>query len=271
VTLGITLLVFALVEGPGLGWTSPAVLACGGLGLLSLAAFAIVERRSSDPLMPPRLLANRSLATAVAVAFLFMATFGSVLYFLSIYFQNVRGYDALETGARFLVPTAVVVAGSSIAGQMVTRFGVKRTMVTALAIGALGACLLGLAISPDSSYLTLIPGLVALSVGDGVVFTTMFIAAATGVSDREQGVASGIASTGSGIGATVGLAILVLVANSGLDGLTGDGLRIAAAYGIRTAVFAIAGGIVVTLVIALTLVPEPKLEKPAPATGRVRT
>jgi hypothetical protein len=63
----------------------------------------------------------------------------------------------------------------------------------------------------------LIPGLVAVSIGDGVLFTAMFIAAATGVSDHEQGVASGVVSTGSGIGASVGLAILVLVANSSTE------------------------------------------------------
>jgi hypothetical protein len=65
--------------------------------------------------------------------------------------------------------------------------------------------------SPDGSYASLVPGLVAVSVGDGVVFTAMFIAAATGVTNREHGVASGIVSTGSGVGAVVGLAILVLL------------------------------------------------------------
>ena len=164
----------------------------------------------------------------------------------------------------------MVVAGSSVAGQIVTRFGLKYTLVTALAIGALGAAALGVAIQRDGSYVSLIPGLVALSIGDGVVFTTMFIAAATGVPDRDQGVASGIASTGSGIGAAVGLAILVLVANAGLDGLTGDQLRSATAHGISTALFAVAGGIALTLLIALTLRAEPKIREPIPVTGRVR-
>ena len=77
--------------------------------------------------------------------------------------------------------------------------------------------------SPDGSYAALVPGLVALSIGDGVVFTTMFIAAGTGVADREQGIASGIASTSTSIGAAVGLAVLVLVANAGTDGLHGRG------------------------------------------------
>ena len=71
-----------------------------------------------------------------------------------------------------------------------------------------------------------------MSLGDGVVFTAMFIAAATGVADREQGVASGIASTGSAIGAAVGLAVLVLIANAGTEGLSGEQLRVATADGI---------------------------------------
>jgi hypothetical protein len=60
---------------------------------------------------------------------------------------------------------------------VVTRFGLKRTLLTALAIGMLGATALGLTISPGGSYITPIPSLVALSIGDSVVFTTMFIAA----------------------------------------------------------------------------------------------
>src|SRR5207247_6663731 len=122
-TLVVTLVVSALVQGPGWGWTSPAILTGAATGLVLAGCFAVIERRSRDPLVPPRLLANRNLTAAVFIAFMFMATFGSVLYFLSIYFQDVLGYDALETGAGFLVPTAVVVACSTAAGQIVTRFG----------------------------------------------------------------------------------------------------------------------------------------------------
>jgi MFS family permease len=257
------LVVFALVEGPTLGWDSLAIVAAAAASLVSLGAFAVVERRSRDPLVPSRLLANRNLATAVAIAFLFWATFGSVLYFLTLYFQNVRGYDALETGVGFLLPTAVVVAGSSLAGRVVTRWGVKPTLVAALAVGAVGAAALGLAMSPDGSYAELIPGLVMLSIGDGVVFTTMFIAAGTGVADAEQGVASGIASTSTSVGAAVGLALLVLVANSGTAGLTGEPLRVATADGLSTAVLVVAGAIAATTVVALNL-------RPGPSTARVR-
>ena len=143
VTLGVTLLVFALVQGPEHGWGSPAIVAAGAAGALLLVVFALVERRSPDPLVRPRLLANRNLATAVVTAFLFMATFGSLLYFLSLYFQDVRGYDALETGVAFLLPTAFVVAGSTLAGRVVTARGLRPTLVGALSTGVLGAVLLG--------------------------------------------------------------------------------------------------------------------------------
>jgi MFS family permease len=245
-TLGVTCLVFALVQGPAFGWGAPIIITTALLGLLLLGGLFIIERHSSDPLVPPGLLANRYLRIAVIVAFLFMATFGSVLYFLTIYLQDVHGYDALEAGVAFLLPTAFVVAGSAFGGRLATRFGLRPTLVTALALGTVGAVVLGVAMSPEGSYAALIPGLIALSVADGIVFTTMFIAAATGVSEREQGIASGIAATGSGVGAAVGLAILVLVANSGTGALSGEELRVATAEGLSAAVLVVAAGIAVT-------------------------
>jgi MFS family permease len=254
-TGAVTFLVFALVQGPETGWSSPRILMAIAAGLVLLATFTLIERRSRDPIVPRRLLANRPLTIAVAIAFMFMATFGSLLYFLSIYFQDVRGYDPLQAGIAFVLPTAVVVASSAAAGSVVTRIGLRSTLVTALAIGAAGAIALALAISPDSTYRSLTPGLIAISIADGIVFTSMFIAAATGVDDTEQGVAAAIVSTGAGIGAAVGLAILVLVANSSSASLMGEELQAAKAAGTRIVVFAIAVGIVATLVLALTGLP----------------
>jgi EmrB/QacA subfamily drug resistance transporter len=268
-TAGITLLVFALVQGPRLGWGSPGIVASLAGAALLLGALVAVERRSRDPLVPLRLLTNRNLATASAIAFMFTATFGSVLYFLTLYFQEVHGYDALETGVGFLLPTGFVLVGSALAGQLVTRCGLRRTLVAALAIGAAGALALGLAMSPDGSYAVLIPGLVLLSIADGLVFTTMFIAAGTGVADGEQGVASAIATTSTSIGAAVGLAVLVLVANAGTDGLAGEALRTATADGLGSAVLVVAGGIAATAVVALNLRPEARPRALTPCPRRV--
>ena len=89
-TAAITLIVIALVKAPDFGWLSPwivgALLAGGALGL----AFTFIENRSLDPLLPLGILRNAWLRLAVIVSGLFMATFGALLYFLSIFFQEVN-------------------------------------------------------------------------------------------------------------------------------------------------------------------------------------
>src|SRR5262245_15110452 len=112
-TGAVSFLVFALVQGPETGWSSPGIIVAIAAGLVLLATFTVIERRSCDPILPRRLLADRPLTIAVALAFMFMATFGSLLYFLSIYFQDIRGYDPMQAGIAFLLPTAVVVASSA--------------------------------------------------------------------------------------------------------------------------------------------------------------
>jgi hypothetical protein len=118
--------------------------------------------------------------------------------------------------------------------------------------------------SADGSYWALVPGLTLISIGDGTVFTTMFIAAGTGVDDTEQGVASGIASTSASVGAAVGLALLVLIAAAGTDGLSGEALRIATADGLSTAVLVIAAAIAATAFVALGLRPEARTDAATP-------
>ena len=249
VTAAISLLVVALVEGPNLGWLSSWTMILLFAGVAFGATFVIIEWRSAEPLLPLGMLRSPSLRLGLIAATLFMATFGVLLYFLSILLQKVFGYDALETGFAFLLPTVVVVAASAMAGRVVTALGLRSTMIGALAIGMGGALAIGFTIGPNAAYLALVPGLVAVSIGDGAMFTAIFIAAATGISDRQQGVASGIVSTGTGVGATVGLAVLVLIAGTG--GLGGEELRIATARGISHAAYGIAGGIMITLLIVV--------------------
>jgi hypothetical protein len=251
VTAAISLLVIALVEGPNFGWLSPWTISLILAGVAFGVVFIVIERRSVDPLLPLGMLRNPWLRLGLLAATLFMASFGALLYFLSLLFQNVFGYGALETGFAFLLPTAVVVTASAMAARVVTALGLRWTMIGALAIGAGGALAIGFAIRPEASYLALVPGLIAVSIGDGAMFTAMFIAAGMGIPDRQQGVASGIVATGSGVGAAVGLAVLVLIANAGTGGLAGEELRIAAAHGIARSAFAIAGGILLTLLIII--------------------
>jgi MFS family permease len=256
VTSSVTLVVWALVRGPDIGWISAPVVAPLVVGLVLAWAFTRIELRAADPLVPRDLLQNGFVRLAIGIAFMFMATFGSLLYFVSIYLQDVLRYDALRTGVGFLAPTVVVVAASAAAGPLSTRIGLKATCLGALAVGAVGAVTLGVAMTADASYLDLLPGLLLVSVGDGVMFTAMFIAAATGVAPQGQGVASAVVSTGSGIGGAVGLAVLVLLANQEREDLGAQAHPLMTADGIRLAVLAIAGGIAATLAFVLATYPR---------------
>lgn len=251
----VTLAVWALVRGPTVGWTAAEVVVPAVLGPALGVAFIRVERRARDPLVPRVLIDSPFVRLAFALAFLFTATFGSLLYFVSIHLQDVLGYDALRTGLGFLVPTVAVAAASALAGRLSTRFGLRATCLGALAVGAAGAVLLAAALTADADYPRLLPGLLLVSAGDGTMFTAVFIIAATGVPVRRQGVASAIVSTGSGVGAAVGLALLVLLADPG-PGLVGEALRLATADGIRSAVYAIAGAIAATFLVVLAGFPR---------------
>ncbi|MFE9251297.1 MFS transporter [Streptomyces sp. NPDC007088] len=252
-TVGTTSVVFALVQGPESGWGSGLIIGAFAFGVALLVAFLLIEKRSSDPLMPLRLFRNRNLSTGAGVTFFYMATFGTLLYFLTIYFQGVHGYNALETGLAFLVPMVAIATGAQTAGRLATKYGLRAIMIASLLVGFVGTVIVGLSLATDASYVALIPGMVVMGLGQGAGYTLMFGAATVGVDPAEQGIASGWASTTQQIGGAVGLAILVAVANSGLDGLQGEALRSATTDGLRTAVYIAAAGIAVTALVALGL------------------
>lgn len=256
-TGGTTLLVFVLVQAPETGWTSTPLLAAAAGSLILLASFVLIETRTRDPLMPFRLLRNRSMTAGVTITFLFTSTFGSMLYFLTIYFQEARAYGALKTGTAFLFPMGIVLCGNALAGKLLTRLGARTTLIVSTAALALGMVLLGLAIAPDTGYITLIPALTVFAIGGGVTFTSMF-AATSGVPGRQQGIASGIASTGQQVGSAVGLAVLVAIANA--SHATGQAAEATVAAGVRNAAFAAAAGVLGMLLVTLALKPAPSTD-----------
>ncbi|MFD4600534.1 MFS transporter [Streptomyces sp. NPDC058464] len=238
-TGGVTLVVFLLVHAPAEGWDTPTAVASAVLSAVLLTLFSFVERRARDPLVPARLFAHRGLLGAMGVTALFSATFSSVPYFLTLYFQTVHGYSAVATGFAFLVPAVVVAVGTQAGERAVAVFGMRRMLLGGMASGAAGAAALALAFTSDGSYARLLPGIVLLGLGQGAAWTGMWIAAAAGVAPGDQGVASGMASTTLQVGGAVGLAVLVAVAGGVGQSASGPGLL----DGLRTAVLVIAGGI----------------------------
>lgn len=253
VTGGATLLVFALVQGPDAGWSSPTIIGAFVLAACLLTVFAIIESRSADPLMPFRFLRNRSLVIGVCTTAIYMGTFGALPYFLTTLFQNVHRYSALQTGLVFLIPSVAIFSGTQLGERMTTRFGTRATLFIGFATGAIGTLVLALGFSSTASLLVAVPGLIISGIGQGITWTAMWIAAATGVAPEQQGVANGMASTTLNLGNAVGLAILIAIANAGLGTKTGEALRTASAHGSRNAVLIAAGGMVIGLLASLAL------------------
>jgi EmrB/QacA subfamily drug resistance transporter len=252
-TAGATLLVYALVQGPEDGWGATPVAAALVLAVAFLLAFVLIEARSRDPLMPVHLFQNRSLVASVAITFLYMGTFGALPYFLTVLFQSVQGYDAWQTGLAFIVPSVAIFAGTQLGARMANRLGMRTTLLLGFVIGIAGTLGLAPASVVGAPYAYLVPGLVVSGVGQGIVWTGMWIAAASGVAHHEQGIASGIASTTLNVGNAIGIAVLVAFANQGIDGLQGDALRHGLAAGARHAFYLATAGLVVGLLVSLTL------------------
>jgi EmrB/QacA subfamily drug resistance transporter len=257
VTGGATLLVFVLVQGPEQGWGDPVLVAAAVAALALLALFALIEARTADPLMPPRLLRNRSLVAGVIITFVYMATFGTLPYFLTVLLRDVHRFSAPRTGLAFLVPSVAIAAGTQLGERLTRRLTVRDTLLIGFVVGLIGTGILALGFHRASPYVALVPGLVMSGLGQGVTWTAMWIAAATGVAPREQGVASGMASMTLNIGNAIGLAVLIAIADSGVHGEVGQRYRTDLADGARLAVLLAAAGMLIGALVTLRLARRP--------------
>lgn len=251
-TAGVTLLVLTLVEGPVRGWDSIGTIASAVAGVVLLGLFVLIESRAVDPLMPLRLYRNRSLRVAAAITFTFMGTFGTLPYFLTLLFQNVHGFGAVETGLAFLTQSVAIFAGTQIGEQLATKATTRIGLLVGFSVGAIGTALIALSISAGGSYGSLVPGLIVMGVGQGIAWTGMWVAAASGVDADKQGVASSIAASTQQVGYAFGLAILVAITNSSVAG-RGAQLRTTLADGIQTTTYVISAALLLGVMLALTL------------------
>ncbi|QWF85230.1 MFS transporter [Amycolatopsis sp. CA-230715] len=249
-TGGSCLLVFVLVQGPEIGWTAPSIVVSAALAVVFLVSFAMIESRSADPLMPLRLFRNRSLTGGISVTFVYMATFGTLPYFLTVLLQEVHGFSALRTGLAFLVPSLAIAAGTQLGERLTTGFGTRATLAGGFALGVAGTVALALGFDGERGFGALVPGLIVSGIGQGITWTAMWIAAAAGVAPGEQGVASGMASTTLNIGNAIGLAVLIAIANAGVGTARAPGPVEDGAF---VAVLVSAAGMALGAVLALVL------------------
>jgi EmrB/QacA subfamily drug resistance transporter len=214
-TVSLTALVFALVEGNAWGWASPGLLALLALSVAAAVAFVAIERRSPAPVVDFDALRSKQFLGANVVAF--MVSFGmfAMFFFLALYMQNILGFSPLEAGVRFLPSTVVVIFAGPIAGRLADRIGPRPLMVTGMLI--VSASLLWQSrVEVDTSYGFLLPAFVLMGLGMGLVMSPMSMAAMNAVDRSKAGVASGTLAMFRMVGGTFGVAALgALVASIG--------------------------------------------------------
>lgn len=237
-TIGSSLLVLGLVSGPETGWGSVRGIGSIAVGLVVLAIFVAVEKKTRDPLVPLRLFGNRSLVTAILIILVFQSALGGSYYLFTNYMQGVLGYDALQAGLAFL-PLTIISMGASLklAGFMLGKWGPRTTLFSGMLINGVGMVVLAVSMSTGASFWALVPGLVIWGIGGGVTFPAMFVSAASGVAPNEAGIASALATTSQQIGGAAGLAVLVAIANAGLNDSGAAPAISAVADGLRTAMW----------------------------------
>jgi len=205
-TVGLTALVLALVEGNAWGWGSTEVVALLSLAAVALPAFVYVENRVKAPMVQFDLLSDRNFLAAVCVALIITFAMMGVFFFLALYMQDILRYTPLEAGVRFLPSTLMIVGVAPVAGRLADRFGPRWLMVGGLAI--LTASLYSFSgIAVDSGYLDLLPGFMLLGIGIALTMSPMTSAAMNAVAVEKAGIASGVLSMFRMVGGSLGVAI----------------------------------------------------------------
>ncbi|MBX7264757.1 MFS transporter [Micromonospora sp. Llam7] len=260
--LGLAGVTYALVDAPGRGLYSPAVLAAALLAVLAAVVFVLVERRRGDTAMlPTGLFGSRLFSVLNVFTVLVYAALGGFTFFIAVYLQNVVGWSALLTGLALLPMTLLLLVGSPGAGALSTKIGPRLPLTVGPVLAAAGLLMLR-EVSPGASYWReVLPGVAVFGAGLTLVVAPLTASVLAAVEDRFAGVASGFNNAASRVGGLLAVAALPL-----LVGLSGTGYEqrdeLTAAY--RGALLWCAGLLLAGAAIAVLLVHRPA-RRPPPA------
>jgi EmrB/QacA subfamily drug resistance transporter len=214
VTAGLFTLVYGLIKTNTHPWISVFTLGFMAAAAALLVAFVVWESRVANPMVPLGFFKKRSFdASAIVVALTGFSLFG-IIFFLTLYFQNVRGYSAQGAGALTLPLTGMTMIVAPIAGKLNPKIGPRVLMTTGMLLTS--AALLSLSqIGVDTSYtLVIVPTYIAMGIGLALTMPTTAATAMGSVSPDKAGIASGIVNASRQVGAALGIAVLGTVGAS---------------------------------------------------------
>jgi MFS family permease len=277
ITGSMMLLVYSMTYATEHGWSQPRTITDLVLSAVLLVSFVVIELRSRNPILPLGIFRLGTLRAANVIGFLVGCAIFSQFFLLSLYMQQVLHYSAMETGAAYIAVTATIIVFAGVAQALVTRVGVRPVLTVGLALATVA--LVGYSRVPvDGTYVPdlLFPFLIG-GIGLGLTFVPTQIAALTGVTGEQAGVASGLINTSQQIGGAIGLALVSTVATTLTSNYATDhGVSAfdpnALVHGFQGAFYVLTGLGVVAVLAAATLIraPRPAVEaEPAIATSTI--
>ncbi|HWI70862.1 MAG TPA: DHA2 family efflux MFS transporter permease subunit, partial [Baekduia sp.] len=217
--LGLLGVVYGIVRGEALGWTSSTIVGSIAAGLALLVAFVAWEHRAPAPMLPLRFFRSRAFSATNGTSLaMFFGVFGSI-FLLSQFFQTTQGLSPLESGLRVLPWTIMPMFVAPVAGLLSDRIGARPLMASGLALQAIAIAWLSAVTTPDVAYGSLITPFILAGTGMALVFAPAANAVLGSVKPEEAGQASGATNAIRELGGVLGVAVLasVFTANGGYE------------------------------------------------------
>ena len=213
-TGGLVLLVAAISQAPQYGWGATRTIGVLAAAAVLLAAFLLIERRVTDPILPLSIFRLRTLAGANIAGLLLGGSFYAFIFVGTLYMQQVLHYSALQSGLAWLAASLTSIALAGLSQALVTRGGTKIVMavgMTMIGVGAIWAT----QVPVHGHFLANLAGpMVVAGAGTAFAFIPISIAALAGVKEQQAGLASGLLNTSQQLGGAIGIAIASSVAAS---------------------------------------------------------
>lgn len=226
-TLGMVALVFGVVEAAESGWGAAWTDLALGIGMVLLILFLWHQARAAQPLLPLRLFANPSRNAAYAARLLFLAGMVGFWFFTAQYLQKALGLSPMLAGLAFVPVTVPQFLSSISVPSAIRRFGQRTVLLTGLALCTVGLLWAGLSASFMSYWFGIVGPMVLIGLGQGWVLAPLTMAAVAGVKAEDAGAASGLVNVAHQLGASLGLAVLVVVFASSSAGASENVAHIA--------------------------------------------